>query len=709
MTVTKKLLLINSLICIAFVVLIMVVFFSSRYVEKMLTTTFTSETRRIIENSHINRELNRILSDMNLIVSTFYENDKVLETDGLQLFNETQTLLSKSVNDDMKASLNCFMQQVIDMLIQCKEVNLVRKKIREIEKDFDRNLVSLDNFVSESLVELMVKGENTANMEQLSTMIGGWRESFAGIKFQFVDLGLEHFKLPLKKGDILINATDELMLRLRAFTAAPDIARHDEILIRLLKNYKSSVLEFYETVGILRGLLEKNESEKESLILMMEMTDKEVAKKTEEATKAMSTFIARSLSINLCIFLGILPIVVLAGITAYSIKRPVKKVIEYIERLSKGDIPEQIDENYKGEFNLIKDYLNILIKTTNRVTQIAEDIALGNMEIIIKERSHKDRLMQALERMIQKLKKIMNETKSMIRAVADGKLYIRGNTEIFEGVWHDLVSGINDLIVGLGTAVSKSAALSQEMELARRIQTSLLPNSINNLYPDFEIAASMLTADKVGGDYHDIILDKKENLWLSIGDVSGHGVTSGLIMMMAQTIHTTIAASLECDARSAVAIINQILYENVHERLKEKHFMTFNTMKYLGNGKFQHAGAHLRIIVYRQKSGKCELIKTKGVYLNFKKNIFKSTKNSYFEMYEGDVMVLYTDGLTEAQDSNGELLDIDRFIKIIESYAHHKPEVMKNNIMADVIKWCNNKINDDMTLLIIKRKGLIYG
>ena len=90
--------------------------------------------------------------------------------------------------------------------------------------------------------------------------------------------------------------------------------------------------------------------------------------------------------------------------------------------------------------------------------------------------------------------------------------------------------------------------LKSEMGLARRIQTSLLPILADKFHPDFEIAAAMLPADQVGGDFYDISYDGKGNLWFAIGDVSGHGVTPGLIMMMAQTIHTTVTASMDCDA-----------------------------------------------------------------------------------------------------------------------------------------------------------------
>ena len=247
-------------------------------------------------------------------------------------------------------------------------------------------------------------------------------------------------------------------------------------------------------------------------------------------------------------------------------------------------------------------------------------------------------------------------------------------------------------------------ALWGEMQLAKKIQTCLLPESDKEYHPEFDISATMIPADEVGGDFYEITLDRSGNLWLAIGDVSGHGVIPGLIMMMAQTAHATLTSNINCDPRTVVIKINETLYENVNERLRESHFMTFNALKYLGNGKFEHAGAHLSIIIYRQKSSKCELIKTKGIYFNFKKDISKSIKNLYFEMERQDIMILYTDGLTEAENSQGKILDISRFMRIVEKHAHLNSESMKEKVIDDVLQWSNNRQNDDMTLLIVKRK-----
>ncbi len=420
----------------------------------------------------------------------------------------------------------------------------------------------------------------------------------------------------------------------------------------------------------------------------------------EQLKHAVTSMLLALLILNVIIFL------LLYFFVQNVIISPIMTVVSYLSRLSVGDIPEIIVKKYAGEFNNIRNSLNILIQTMSETVNIGNEVAAGNISVAVTERSENDLLMLAMNRMTDRLRNVIQETNGMIQSVGEGKLDVRGNAEAFEGGWRDLVSGVNDLISGLSDAVSRSAALGQEMELARRIQTSLLPSLSDHVHPDFEIAATMLPADHVGGDFYDVTFDRSGSLWFAIGDVSGHGVTPGLIMMMAQTVHTTVTTNLECDARSVVVKLNEILYKNVSERLHESHFMTFTALKYLGDGHFQHAGAHLSMIVFRQNTGNCELIRTRGIYLNFKKDISNAIKNDEFSLDPGDVLVLYTDGLTEAHTPDEKMLDLEGFVKIVEKHARQNPEAMKDRIMADVIQWCDNIRADDMTLVIIKRKEM---
>jgi serine phosphatase RsbU (regulator of sigma subunit) len=250
--------------------------------------------------------------------------------------------------------------------------------------------------------------------------------------------------------------------------------------------------------------------------------------------------------------------------------------------------------------------------------------------------------------------------------------------------------------------LGKQERLRKEMELAKQIQTAILPKKFG--HPELEIEAVMLTADEVGGDYYDVLTAKDGSLWLGIGDVCGHGVTPGLIMMMAQTVHATIAMYHHYSPAEVVIMLNQMLYHNVQQRLGEDLFMTFTSLKYLGDGHFQHAGAHLDIIIHRAGAGECELIHTHGTWLNLIPDISYATENAEFTLEVGDTLVLYTDGLTEAHNAQEKLLDVSGFIDIVNVHADKALAAMRDAIMQDVLAWCDQVRDDDMSLVVVRRK-----
>ena len=262
----------------------------------------------------------------------------------------------------------------------------------------------------------------------------------------------------------------------------------------------------------------------------------------------------------------------------------------------------------------------------------------------------------------------------------------------------------NQEILALNAQLTdENLRMSAEMELARRIQTSLLPPLAREVHPDFEISAVMLPAEEVGGDYYDIVYAKNGDLWLAIGDVSGHGVTPGLIMMMAQTVHSTITTQMDVSPKGVVIATNEMLYQNVHERLRAEQHMTFTTLKYLGGGVFRHAGAHLDLLVHRCAANACELIDTPGVYLNFVEDISEMTVESSFTLAIGDTLILYTDGLTEARNAADKIFDVTRFKESIERHAALSPAALRDAIMQDVLAWSGGIREDDMTLVVVRR------
>ncbi|MGC9194334.1 MAG: SpoIIE family protein phosphatase [Syntrophobacteraceae bacterium] len=206
-------------------------------------------------------------------------------------------------------------------------------------------------------------------------------------------------------------------------------------------------------------------------------------------------------------------------------------------------------------------------------------------------------------------------------------------------------------------------ALWGEMRLAAKIQTLLLPKQ--PCIPGYEVFGYMLPADEVGGDYYDII-NTDEVDWVLIGDVAGHGVSAGLVMMMVQTsIQTLIRENASIMPRDLLAMANRTVAYNIGLMDDDK-YITLTACRLSRDGRIIFSGLHQDMFVYRALSASVERIETRGMWLGFEMDLFSMISNSEIQMREGDVLLLYTDGITEARNDRGEMFEQERIAEVLE-------------------------------------------
>ncbi len=239
-------------------------------------------------------------------------------------------------------------------------------------------------------------------------------------------------------------------------------------------------------------------------------------------------------------------------------------------------------------------------------------------------------------------------------------------------------------------------ALWGEMELAKKIQTVLLPEKPE--ISGYDIAASMDPADEVGGDYYDVISVGGYD-WLVIGDVSGHGVTAGLVMMMVQTaVHTVLLENPEVPPSRLLSAINRTVYQNL-EKMDESKHMTIIVLAGGKGGKFAFAGLHEDILVRRAATGKVEEIETDGMWIGIEPDISQMLPEDALKLEPGDCMVLFTDGITESRRC-GEFFGNERLVRIIEESPDVSASGIHQNIINALEPW---ETADDVTLFVIRR------
>ena len=248
----------------------------------------------------------------------------------------------------------------------------------------------------------------------------------------------------------------------------------------------------------------------------------------------------------------------------------------------------------------------------------------------------------------------------------------------------------------------RDATLRCSLEaLPARIQTSILPSSYD--VPGFEIAAMMATAERVGGDYYDVI-PTADGCWLGIGDVSGHGLGAGLIMMMTQSsVAAIVRREPNISPAAAVSAVNEVLVENIRRRLHQDDHVTLTLLRLQAAGRVRFAGAHEELLLVRARNGAVERHLTRGPWVGTRSELGDAIVESAIEIEVGDILVLYTDGVIEARNATSrDQFGIERLADSVVKDAAKPAAEICANILRAVAGW-EEKASDDRSVIIVRR------
>ncbi len=244
--------------------------------------------------------------------------------------------------------------------------------------------------------------------------------------------------------------------------------------------------------------------------------------------------------------------------------------------------------------------------------------------------------------------------------------------------------------------------LSAEVEVARQIQQMILPKPEELEIEGLDIAGYMEPADEVGGDYYDVLYNNGV-VTIGIGDVTGHGLESGILMLMTQTAVRTLKEVPEDDPVKFLDSLNRTIYKNVQRMNSDKN-LTLAVLNY-AEGALSISGQHEETIVVR-KGGKIERIDTMdlGFPIGLDDDIADFISHTSIELELGDGVVVYTDGIPEAKDMDKKQYGIESLCEVISDNWHKSASEIKDAIIADVRQFIGKqKVFDDITLLVLKR------
>jgi sigma-B regulation protein RsbU (phosphoserine phosphatase) len=244
-------------------------------------------------------------------------------------------------------------------------------------------------------------------------------------------------------------------------------------------------------------------------------------------------------------------------------------------------------------------------------------------------------------------------------------------------------------------ALLENARVTRDLELAKQIQLSLLPES-PPLLQGVKFACRCTPATHVGGDYYDFFQRGEDQVDLVMADVSGHSVGAALIMVETRSVlRAQMQATLS--AREILRVLNDLLYEDL---TRAELFITMFCAKYDGASRilsYANAG-HTRPLLFR--GGSWQELDAEGLILGVKHDVLFEEKSLQLEA--GDLLFVYTDGIIEAEGATGELFGVARLCAMLSEMLDRDPEAIIDRVMAEVAAFSNPyPLQDDISMVVM--------
>jgi phosphoserine phosphatase RsbU/P len=246
-------------------------------------------------------------------------------------------------------------------------------------------------------------------------------------------------------------------------------------------------------------------------------------------------------------------------------------------------------------------------------------------------------------------------------------------------------------------ALMENASIVKEMEIAKQIQLSLLPLAPPPV-PGVECAGRCVPATHIGGDYYDIFLHG-EHLDMVIADVSGHSVGAALMMVETRSVLQAQLGQSQCPSEM-MRTLNGLLHDDLSRA------ELFITMSYLSYDpvsrrlRYSNAG-HPPSLLYRPSSSHFAELDAEGLILGVQKEI--GFEESTLLIEPGDLLLLYTDGIIEAEDQNGEFFGSDRLKELVAAHQPKAPAGIISAVLDAVHTFTGSAtFQDDISMLLLK-------
>ncbi len=253
-----------------------------------------------------------------------------------------------------------------------------------------------------------------------------------------------------------------------------------------------------------------------------------------------------------------------------------------------------------------------------------------------------------------------------------------------------------DDLAGHVKRIVERERVKAEIDAANRIQSALLPVDS----PDVDgasFASHYRAATEIGGDYFDFLPQPSGEIGIAFGDVSGHGLTSGIVMAMAKAA-LLVQVDYDASPRAVMEVLNEIVIRTAPKRILMTFFFGLLDPR-TQRLRFSSAG-HLDPYVYRARERRLEALSSWGFPLGVRRR--DPFRELDVEFEAGDRLILYSDGLIEAVDDDGEPFGFERFERTLMDSCDGSAEDIKKALLQSVKRFTRNRPpEDDQTLVVV--------
>ncbi|MCH8556927.1 MAG: PP2C family protein-serine/threonine phosphatase [Balneolia bacterium] len=239
--------------------------------------------------------------------------------------------------------------------------------------------------------------------------------------------------------------------------------------------------------------------------------------------------------------------------------------------------------------------------------------------------------------------------------------------------------------------------MEEELTIARTIQNMLFPSPIPKPKP-FDIAAINVPSRQVGGDYYDVLCADEKQLYLAIADVTGKGIPASLLMANLQAM-LHVLSPLDLDLAATTGKINNIIYKNTPI---DKFISFFWGRIDLESMVFEYCNAgHNPPVLWNAEKSSIEHLSTGGMLLGALETMMPYESGTV-HLNRGDVVIMFTDGISEAMNEQDEEFGEERIAELLEEHHQKTAGEIQRIILDEVKAFCKGNYGDDITMLLFK-------